>query len=236
MELQPIKTKRIYETIVEQIKNLIVSGNLKPGDKLPSEKELSEMFQVSRTSVREALCALDMAGLLEVRPGGGAFVRHSNPNDILESLSFALILEKEKIRDIMEVRRGLEIEAAGLAAERATPENLKKMEEALAQMETDLAEGAPGDESDLKFHYSIIEATQNPLLLRVMNTIYDTMNQTLRITRNLWLQSPSSTPRRLLEEHRQIYKAIKSKNDKEAKKIMSKHIQKVLTELERIYG
>jgi len=236
MELQPIKTKRIYETIVEQIKNLIISGNLKPGDKLPSEKELAERLQVSRTSVREALCALDMAGLLEVRPGGGAFVRQSNPSDILESLSFALILEKEKIRDIVELRRGLEIEAAGLAAERASEENLTKMEEALAQMETDLATGAPGDASDLKFHYSIIEAARNPLLLRVMNTIYDTMNQTFRITRNLWLKSPSSTPQRLLEEHRQIYKAIRSKNAKKARKIMSLHIQKVLTELERTYS
>lgn len=234
MELQPNKTKRIYETIVEQIKNLIVSGNLKPGDKLPSEKELAEILQVSRTSVREALCALDMVGILEVRPGGGAFVRQFNPHDILESLSFALILQKEKIRDIMEVRRGLEIEAAGLAAERATEENLAKMEEALRQMEADQAMGAPGDESDLKFHYGVVEAARNPLLLRVMNTIYDTMNQTLRITRNLWLTS--STPQRLLEEHRQIYQAIKSKNGRKARKIMSLHIQKVLKELERIYS
>lgn len=235
MELQPIKTKRIYETIVEQIKSLIVSGNLNPGDKLLSERELSEKLQVSRASVREALCALDMAGLLEVRPGEGAFVRQSKPNDIIESLAFAFLLEKEKIRDILEVRKGLEIESASLAAERASEENLKKMAEALAQMEEDLRIGAPGDVADLKFHYSIAEATGNPLLVRMMNTIYETMNQTLHITRKLWFSSTSGTPERLYEEHKEIYQAIRNGDSRKAKEIMADHLHKVVAELMRIY-
>lgn len=234
MELQPIRTKRIYETIVDQIKGLIVSGNLNPGDKLLSERELSEKLQVSRTSVREALCALDMAGLLEVRPGEGAFVRQSNPGDIIESLSFAFLLEKEEIRNIMEVRRGLEVESAGLAAERASEEDLMNMEEALAQMEYDLLTGAPGDAADLKFHYSIAEATRNPLLIRMMNTIYDTMNRSLHITRKLWFSSTSGTPQRLNEEHQEIYRAIKAGDSLKAREIMGKHLRKVVMELERI--
>lgn len=235
MELQPIKTKRIYETIVEQIKSLIVSGNLSPGDKLLSERELSEKLQVSRTSVREALCALDMAGLIEVRPGEGAFVRQSNPNDIIESLAFAFLLEKEKIRDIIEVRRCLEVESAGLAAERASEADLQKMEEALAQMEADLLTGASGEVADLKFHYSIAEATRNPLLIRMMNTMYDTMNQALHVTRKMWLSSTSGTPQRLYEEHREIYQAVKAGDSLKAREIMTTHLRKILAEMERIH-
>lgn len=234
MELQPIKTKRIYETIVDQIKSLIVSGNLSPGDKLLSERELSEKLQVSRTCVREALCALDVAGLIEVRPGEGAFVRQSNANDIIESLAFAFLLEKDKIRDLMEVRKGLEVESAGLAAERASEENIKKMEAALAQMEDDLRTGSTGEKADLMFHNSIAEATCNPLLIRMMTTIYDTMNQTLQFTRKLWISSTSGTPSRLYEEHREIFEAIKAGNSQKARKIMADHLHKVVAEMERI--
>lgn len=236
MEWQPIKTKRIYETIIEQIKNLIASGNLGPGDKLLSERELSEKLRVSRTTVREALCALDMAGLIEVRPGEGAFIRQSNSHDIIESLAFTFLLQKENVRDIMEVRKGLEVEAAGLAAERAVPEDLEKMEEALKQMEEDLRTGAPGDVADLQFHFSIAEASHNPLLIRMMNTIYDTMNQTLLIIRKLWLSSTSGTPQILYEDHQEIYRAIKSGDSNKAKETMAEHLRKVITRLESIYG
>lgn len=234
MDLQPIKTKRIYETIVEQIKSLIVSGNLSPGEKLPSERELSQKLEVSRTSVREALVALDMTGLIEVRPGEGAFVSRSNTGEIIESLAFAFLLEKANVRNLMEVRKGLEVEAAGLAAEKASPRDLEKMKKALDQMEQDLNTGTGGDKADLDFHFSITEATRNPLLIRVMNTVYDTMNQTLKITRKLWLSSTSGTPRRLYEEHRDIYMAIKEGDSPKARKIMAEHLSKVVGELERI--
>ncbi|MEW6424471.1 MAG: FadR/GntR family transcriptional regulator [Bacillota bacterium] len=235
MDLQPIRNRRIYEIIAEQIKNLIASGNLSPGDKLLSERELAEQLRVSRTSVREALCALDMAGLIEVRPGEGAFVRHAGTDTVIEPLSFAILLEKDRVRDILEVRLGLEVESAGLAAQRATEKELAKMEAALRQMEEDVQTGRSGEKADFDFHYAIAEAAHNQLLLRVMNTIHDTMHHTLRITRNLWMTPVPGTPQRLYEEHRQIYQAVSRRNKDAARKLMYRHLTKVATELERIH-
>ena len=136
----------------------------------------------------------------------------------------------------MEVRGGLEVLAAGLAAERASGEDLKKIERALAQMKEDLRTGAPGDVADLKFHYSIVEAAHNQLLLRMMNTIYDTMYQSLHITRKLWLSSTPGTPQRLYEEvHREVYMAVKSGNSNKASESMAEHLRKVITDLEGLY-
>jgi len=177
---------------------------------------------------------LDVTGLIEVRPGEGAYVHQSGPNDIIESLAFAFLLEKANVRNIMEVRKGLEVEAAGLAAENASNGDLKKMENALNQMKEDLRTGASGDKADLQFHFNIAEATNNPLLIRVMNTVYDTMNKTLNITRKLWLSSTSGTPQRLYEEHRDIYMSIKNKDSQQARSIMAEHLCKVVTELERV--
>ncbi|KKM11164.1 GntR family transcriptional regulator [Clostridiales bacterium PH28_bin88] len=235
MELRRIKAKRIYENIAEQVKALIAAGNLTPGDKLPPERELAEQLQVSRTSVREALCALDMAGIIEVRPGEGAFVRRVEKDSIIEPLSFILLLEKDKVREILEVRKALEVESVGLATERATDEHFSKIEAFLAEMEEDLLTGNTGERADLKFHYSIAEATGNTLLIRLMNTVYDTMYQTLATTRRLWMTNTAGTPQRLFEEHKSIYLAIKDRDKAKARELMYQHLWKVETELARIY-
>ncbi|MDD2422403.1 MAG: GntR family transcriptional regulator, partial [Heliobacteriaceae bacterium] len=94
MEFKPIKTRKIYEEIVEQLRALIAKGNLMPGDKLPSERELSERLGVSRASVREALTALEVMGILDVRPGDGTFVRETNQSSIIEPLAWVLAVER----------------------------------------------------------------------------------------------------------------------------------------------
>ena len=235
MELKPIKTRRIYEQIVDQIKSLITKGNLHPGDKLLSERELSEHLKVSRTSVREALRSLEMMGLLEIRPGEGTYIRQANLNTIIEPLALMFLLEQDKARELMEVRKGLEVEAVGLAAERALPEDYDAMERALYEMEQDLITDDPGEKADLRFHFALAEASHNTMLIRLMNTVHDSMSQVLRTTRQLWIANTAGTPLRLFEEHQSIYLAVKSKNKKIARQLMYDHLIKVEQEIGKFY-
>src|SRR2546427_6289572 len=127
MELAPIKSTRIYEEIVRQIKAMIAEGRLKSGDQLPPERDLAEKFLVSRTSVREALRALESLGLIEIRPGEGTFVREVSIESLIQPLALVMVSQREAIGELFEARRLLEPALAALAARRATPEELQEM-------------------------------------------------------------------------------------------------------------
>lgn len=223
MTFQPIKTKKIYEEIMEQIRRMMTRGDLQPGDRLPSERELAETLSVSRTSVREALTALGALGILDVRPGEGTFIRRRNDSETFEPLTVLLAVERNPEFQLMEVRRILETEAAALAAKRATPADLEKIEKALQVMkDADSVKGAV--EADLRFHYTIAEATKNSVLLRIMNTVADLMHNNFRQDREaLYVKLTEQ----VLGEHEAIVKAIKDKNPDEAWARMLEHINNI---------
>jgi GntR family transcriptional repressor for pyruvate dehydrogenase complex len=140
--LKPIRPKKISEEIVEQIKGLISNGDLKPGDRVPSERELASMLGVSRPSVREAIMVLSAMGFLEARQGGGPFVRALTEASIMDPL--AKLVEKrdpELLRALAEVRMGLESWSAYLAAQRANAEDLAELRRLYAVMEKQAAKG-----------------------------------------------------------------------------------------------
>ncbi|MDA8440794.1 MAG: FadR/GntR family transcriptional regulator [Peptococcaceae bacterium] len=223
MEFEPIKTKKIYEQIVEQIRELIQGGDLEPGDKLLSERELSEKLRVSRASVREALSALEIMGLIDVRPGGGTFIRHTSVDSIIGPMALILSMEKDTVLELLEVRKVLEVEAAGLAAQRANPNELAEMWDALEEMRLDLAQGRLGEEADHQFHFAVANATHNSILMRLMNTISDTMRKTLRSSRqSLYLRK--GTPERLYAEHEKVYQAIFRHDVAVAREEMYRHL------------
>ena len=231
MDIRPIKSKRTTEIILEQIKALIINGQLTAGDRLLTEHELAERFQVSRTSVREALAALSLTGILEIRQGGGIFVKTSPSNAVIEPLSFILLLEKGKLQNILEVRKALEVEAVGLATERRDEEDLAFLKSLIEQMEEDLPEARRSEELDLKFHLALAKASKNPLLDRLMNTVQEIMGQTLQVTRALWLSATEGTTLRLFEEHRCIYEMIRDQNTDKARELTYEHLRKVEVEL-----
>lgn len=235
MDFTPVKMKKAVEYIIDQVKELILSGELRPGDKLLTERELAERLQVSRASVREALSALNMAGILEIKHGEGIFLRNADSNAVIEPLTIIAIMDKDKIKNLLEVRKALEVEAAGIAAERRQPEDLEKIKNALDHMEQDLKTDNTGEEADLRFHFYIAESTGNPLLIRLMNSIHEAMKQTLSTTRKLWMSSTRGTSERLFEEHRDIYLAIDSGNKERVRELMYSHLYKVEAELERVY-
>lgn len=223
MDLKPIKTKKIYEEIVEQIRQLVQDGELEPGDKLLSERELSDRLKVSRASVREALSALEIMGLIEVRPGGGTFIRQTNVDSIIGPMALILSMEKDTVMELLEVRQVLETEAAGLAAERAEEDEIAELRAALQQMHQDLLQGVLGEEADHKFHFAVANATHNSILMRLMNTISDTMRQTLKTSRQR-LYASHGTPERLYQEHEAIFQAIVKHDSKAARNSMYRHL------------
>ena len=223
MIIKPIKTQKIYEQIVDQIGQLVAEGHLKPGDRLPSERELVERFQVSRASIREAISALEMMGLIEVRSGEGTYIRQVNIDSVVAPLAWMLFIEKDTDLELYEARKILEVQAAGLAAERAEEDEINEMFEALEVMRMDLQKQRLGEDADHNFHYAIARATHNKILFRLMNTISDTMRKTLKTSRSK-LYEDKNTPEKLYKEHYFLYEAIKNHDVERAQKLMLDHL------------
>ncbi len=223
---RPVKTKKVYEEIIGQIKKLIVDGKLQPGDKLLSERELSEKLNVSRASVREAFSALEMMGIISIRPGEGSFVRQVSFEGMLEPLSFILQMEIEDIMQLLEVRKILEVETAALAALRATHEDLEDIHRAIISMKEELRRGEVGDTADARFHFAIAKAANNPILIKVMNTISDLMNTSFRSSRQK-LFLIENMPAVLYNAHFEIYEAISDHNPSLARLRMREHLTMV---------
>ncbi len=230
---KPVKTKKIYEEIVEQIKQLIVDGKLQPGDKISSERELAETLGVSRASIREAFSALEMMGVITIKPGEGSFVREVSYEGMLEPLSFLLHADLDNMMQLLEVRKILEVEIADLAAQRATPEDIENIRLALNRMVEEVNAGEIGDLADADFHYAVVKASHNPILLKLINTISDLMNSTFRFSRQKLFMS-SNMPKILHDSHCLIFQAIADKNPQKARTLMSKHLTMVELNMQKL--
>ena len=235
MDLKPIKTKRIYEEIIEQIRILVTEGHLQPGDRLPSERDLAGRLNVSRASVREALSALEMIGLLEIRSGEGTFIKKIDIDSVVTPLTWVLSMEKDTVLELLEVRKMIEGQAVALATRRAKPEDLRELEDALHAMYVDLQTGQLGEDADHRFHYAIAKASQNKILLRLMNAMSDTMHQTLKASR-IRLYEGQDAPERLLREHSLVFDAILKQDSERARRVMLDHLDGVEDRLLRYYS
>lgn len=224
MDFKPIQQQKIYEQIVEQITVMISEGNLKPGDKLPAERVLAENLNVSRASVREALSALHLLGLLEIKSGEGTYIKQSDVNSIIQPLALLLLMEQDTVFEILQVRKGLEVEAAGLAALNADDDDLKALGSIMNEMEKELNSSTLGEVTDWKFHFALAHATRNSLLVRLMNTISDTMQKTIRINREQ-LFKKRGNPQILFKQHLDVYEAIKSRDVEKARQKMYEHLK-----------
>jgi GntR family transcriptional repressor for pyruvate dehydrogenase complex len=231
VELKPIKTKKIYEEIVDQIKQLILDGQIKPGDKLPSERHLVESFRVSRASIREALSALEMMGLLEVKTGEGAYIRQLQADSMAASLTWALSMEKGSVLELLEVRKMIEVQAAGHAADRITNVELDELESILNSMRMNLYKiGKIGEKADHSFHYNIAKATHNKITIRLMDTISDHLQHLIKASRSK-LYEGKYTPEILYEEHVKILLALRRRDVNEAREQMIRHLEGVEEEI-----
>lgn len=219
---KPIKKTRIYEKIVKEIKELINQGRLKWGDQLPTERELSETFKVSRTCVREAFRILESQGFLESRPGNGTYIANNTIDSLIQPLASFILKEKDYQIELFEMRRLLESQLAYLAAERATPENMTKMEKILRRQAEQIANGETGLDADSDFHHALAEAANNRILLHVMNTTMEFLAE----SRESYLLGEERA-KKSLAYHKKIFSAIKKGDGELAAKAMCGHIEDI---------
>lgn len=221
--------------MAETIYEMIRTGQLIPGQKLDSVQQLAENFQVGRSAIREALTSLRAMGLVELRHGEGTFIKEFNQEQIVYPLSTAILMNKEDIDNLLEIRKILEVGLVSSAAKKRTTEQLGKIEEALEEMKLADGDVELGEEADLHFHFAIAEASQNSLLLSMMNHISALIVKTMRETRKVWLFSKQTTCEKLYEEHALIFQAIKDQDADKARQAMLNHLENVEEILQKYF-
>ena len=223
--LKPVEKKKAYEDIVQQIRTLIEEGKLKRNDHLPSERELSETFRVSRTTVREAIRTLESMKLLQSRQGNGTYVLASSEEALIQPLAAALFNEKDDIRDIFYIRKIIEPHVAELAAENATPQEMEELERILRKQEACIGQGENIIETDSAFHNLMVKATKNRVMERLIIALIDLLKQ----SREKYLMEDENDERaiRSLEGHQRVLSAVKKGDGEAARKSMLQHLEDI---------
>ncbi|NLU09727.1 MAG: FadR family transcriptional regulator [Tepidanaerobacter acetatoxydans] len=231
MDFTPIRVQKVYEDIIEQFKNMIYSGQLQKGDKLPPERELCQMLDVSRASMREALRAMEVMGIVDSRPGEGTYIVDEITSSMFKPLSLIIALEKNQA-DFIELRKILESACAKRAAEMRSDEDLEKMQSQIKIMMESDDEGRRA-EADKKLHRIISEATGNKLLIDMVEVIADGIDAYIKDARKRLMQDPRNVDA-LLQQHIAICNHIKNKDGQAAAREMEMHIDFVEEKLKRL--
>jgi len=219
MPFEAIESHRLYQRVAEQIAALIRGGELKPGERLPPERDLCRQLGVSRPVLREAMIVLEMAGLVEVRTGAGAYVTLRRPTAPLADTGPGSF-------DLLAARRLLEGEIAWLAAQTATPDGVARLEEALAAHRAAIKGGSEGIEWDREFHLSIARITGNDYLLRMAALLWGDVG-TPMFTRLAARTHNSIKFRTTLADHERILACIERGEAAGARTAMHDHIRHV---------
>lgn len=222
--LKKIKPTRISDMVFEQIRDLIFKGQLKPGDQLMNEREMTESLGVSRPTVREAINRLIGLGLLDHRQGQGTFV--STAETAAAKNPFAAMFTNREISlfDLLEVRLWIECNAAMMAANRATDEDIQDLQRTLEQMQAEVESGGLGQESDLAFHMNIAYATKNEVHIHLMKNLFSLMLYGIRKSREELYRDPSNLEK-IAEQHSKILECIRARDPDSAYKAMNEHIR-----------
>ncbi len=222
MTFQQIRPQKGSEIVLQQIKMQIETGTYAPGSKLPTVVELAASFQVGRSTIREALSGLKAIGWVDIRHGGGTFVTNPLPID-----SSSLFDQGQTLQEVQEVRRFIEAGCASLAASRRTEENLTALRQILSTMEASLENEEESEQADIRFHLEIAKASHNSLMIGMMESLTERLQQSMKASRRLWFFAERASAEKLLHEHRDIVDAIETKDEQLAAEKMSQHIHKV---------
>ena len=221
-EFGPVERTILWEQVAEQLMTMLREKHLRPGDKLPPERELAALMQVSRPSLREALRALSMMNVLEVRQGAGTFVTSLEPELLVEHLDFVLSLDDSSLIELFEARKIVEIGIAGLAAQRITDEELADLEDGLARSQETLHHPADFLRADEQLHKTITQAARNPIMSRVI----DSISRLLMVSRSRTVEI-AGVREKTVEDHRAIVAALKRRDPEAAQQAMLQHLNNV---------
>ena len=229
-KIESLKRRRVYESVADQIRQAIFSGQIEPGHKLPPEREMAERFETSRMALREALRALEQEGMISIKRGfgGGAFVADFDRalRALTGSLNTVVKLGQAKSGHLTEVRTILEPEVARLATLRATAEDLKAIELVVLAQEEELRCGVLSRKHDMEFHRLVANASHNPILTIVVGAINDSIRDAIvrsKLTHDMRA--------RVVAYHRNLFEAIRSRDEKLAHSIMKEHVVAVQNHL-----
>jgi GntR family transcriptional regulator, transcriptional repressor for pyruvate dehydrogenase complex len=223
MPYVPVQTTKLFEQITEQIEQQILRGDLQSGDRLPTERELAEQFHASRTAVREAMKILAQKGLLEMRPGRGTIVINGTSQALRDSLGLMLrVGQVDSARELVEVREILEPEIAALAAVRATERDVVDLREAVETMDAHLHDADAFISADNLFHQVLARATQNTLVLTLMDPIMELLSEQRK-----QIFFVDGGPLRGQFHHKQLLDAIGHHDCEAARNAMRAHLQQV---------
>jgi GntR family transcriptional regulator, transcriptional repressor for pyruvate dehydrogenase complex len=232
---KPVRTGKVSNLVIEQIKSAIHAGTLKPGDRLPSERELAESFQASRISIREALKRLEASGLVAVKVGSGVFVAQVDSKPMSESLFSILRIQNGTIDDLTQARLIFEPSVARLAAEKVTAEDIVTLEENVHQAETAIRSNVSAYEKNIEFHSLIANATHNLTITLTMKTMLDVMKD---MSSGIARENPPQTVNRFAYQavrvHKEIVRALKEKDSERVYSLMQKDILRIQKGLKKL--
>lgn len=234
MDVSRKKRTRLYRIVVDQIRQLIQDGSLTPGDQLLPERQLAEKLGVSRSALREALTALDSMGLIEITPGGGAYIKEISIESLAEPVAAIMLKERESVLDLLEARKILEVEIVKLAAQRASKSDLNQIWEAANEMKEDIKNNRDADESDVNFHLSIARASQNSVLYNLMSMLSGLMKEAYGPSRKELILDPEKT-QIWCEQNQAIFEAIKNNDPDKASQIIREHLQLAEDKLRELF-
>jgi len=223
----PMNRDRLYEQVAQQIQELIFASGWPAGSKIPTERELGDRFGVSRTVVREALKALAERGLVAIQPGRGIFVAHLSADALKEPMKLLFQRRNFSYENLVETRRVLEVEIAGLAAQRAEPDHMEKMRAAVEEMDATLDDAESFIRADHAFHVALAEATQNPLLPMLIDSIGELVRETRRMVIGV-----GGSQTRGQHYHRKLIDAVECRDAAAARKSMGEHLDQFDTDIQ----
>ncbi|WP_022703991.1 FadR/GntR family transcriptional regulator [Pseudorhodobacter ferrugineus] len=225
MPFEPVQSEKLSAAVVRQIEQLILRGILRPGDRLPSERELAERMGVSRPSLRDAIADLQDRGLLDSRPGSGVFVAEVLGSAFSEALTKLFSQHEEAVFDYLAFRRDMEGLTAERAAKLGSDTDLKVIDAIFAKMETAHGKRASADEAELDaaFHMAIIEASHNVIMLHMMRSMYDLLKQGVFYNRQVMFRNKSIRTV-LLDQHRAINTALQARDPAAARDAVNAHL------------
>ncbi|MCG8684341.1 MAG: FadR family transcriptional regulator [Desulfobacterales bacterium] len=230
--IKPIKPKRISDQVFDQIRELIYRGTLKPGEKLMTERELAQAMNVSRTTVRDAIQRLVAMGLIVQKQGQGTFVK-SVDDTLATPLAKAIKAQDASLEDLLEVRMGLECNAAALAAQRADETDITALNQSIIEMDEEVNSGRLGTEADTSFHMAIAYAAKNPLHILIMRNFYDYLFHGIGENLASLYEEPDNI-QEILRQHKNILSSIKARDPFKAYSAMKEHIQFVMDFFKKI--
>jgi GntR family transcriptional repressor for pyruvate dehydrogenase complex len=225
---EKINPERISDTVIKQIERLILRGILRPGERLPSERAMSEQMGVSRPSLREAIANLEERGLLSTRAGSGIYVADVLGSAFSEPLIALFSSHQEALFDYISFRRDLEGLAAERAASLSSDTDLKVISAIFKKMEAAHAKRNPAEEAalDAEFHMAIVEASHNVFMLHMMRSMFEMLRAGVFYNRKIMFKQ-RTTREALLDQHRAIHDAILNRDPTGARRAVEQHLSYV---------